>query len=418
MSFRPLAALTVSVLLAISSAAEAGVVTTWNAYTATCVLLSGAAGRPGPPGLLDIALVQAAVHDAVQAVEGRYQPYRYSNSQRLGEGTTSAAAASAAYWTLVGIYGVGGQEPACLAAVPKPWQTYPGDPGLITGQEAAAVLVPLERPTFAVPPVPFLGGTAPGEWRVTPGSTEGTNRFMAHTEPFALLSPRQFRPQPPPPLTSEQYRRDYDEVKAVGAMTNSTRTPEETDLARFWGAPSNPLVMWFTTVRAIADEHVGDVGEQARLLALVAMAAADAQITIYDSKYFFNFWRPVTAIQEGDEDGNPRTDGDAGWLPQTVTPPYPDYTSGANCLAGSITTMLRLYLGTDDVDFTISSPVANLMQNPRSYTSFSQAQQEIVDVRVLQGIHFRFADEEGRRQGARVAHWVYSKFLKPVPGSR
>lgn len=396
--------------------ARAGVVADWNVVTLSCVQgPPSPPNRGGPPGLLDIAVVQAAVHDAVQAVEGRFESYHYRNPDRLGLGTREAAAAAAAYGVLAGLYGAA--DP-CLAGVQDPALSYPGDQGVVTGQQAAAALLPLHRPAFAVPPVPFLGGTAPGEWRVTPGSTEGTNRFMAHTDPFALLSPRQFRPAPPPPLVSEAYRRDYDEVKALGAKTGSTRSAEETDLANFWGPPGNPISMWFATVRGVMAEHLDDTGDEARLLALVALSAADAQITIYDSKYYFNFWRPVTAIHEGDDDTNPRTDGDGAWEPFLTTPPYPDYTSGANCLAASITTAMQLYFGTDEVDFSVTSPVAGLLENPRLYSRFSDAQQDVVDVRVLQGLHFRFADEEGRRQGARVAHWVASRFLRPLHGTR
>jgi hypothetical protein len=363
-------------------------------------------------GLLDIALVQAAVHDAVQAIEGRFESYRYTNPAMLGTGSPEAAAAAAAWGMLVGLYGA---DDPCLAGVTNPAVTYAGDAGLQAGNEAAAALLPLYRPAFTSEIDPFVGGTAPGEWRLTPGVTQGANTFMAFTQPFVLKEPRQFRPEPPPPLTSEQYRREYDEVKALGSATGSARTPEETDLARFWSV--NPIPQWYATLRAIATAHVADISEEARIFALVSFAAADAQITVYETKYFYNFWRPITAIQEGDTDGNPRTAGDPAWTPFIVTPPYPDYSSGANNMAASLTTILELYFGTDEFEFSILSPVAGLTTNPRLYQRFSDARQEVVEVRILQGIHFRAADEEGRRQGARVAHWAFMKFLRPLPGS-
>jgi hypothetical protein len=362
------------------------------------------------PGLLDIALVQAAVHDAVQANRGDYEPYHYSNPARLGVGSAEAAAANAAYRVLVGLYG---SSAACLSGVTNPATTYAGDPGLQTGNDAAQAILTLYRPTFTSPIDPFVGGTGPGEWRPTPGVTAGANSFFAYTEPFTLLHPRQFRPEPPPPLKSEHYRRDYDEVKSLGRLTSTTRTATQTDIARFW---ANFVTQWYGALRSIANAHVPDIGDQARLFALAALAAVDSQITVYETKYYYNFWRPITAIQEGDVDGNPRTVGDPTWVPFLTTPPYPDHSSGANNLTGSITTILQLFFGTDEFTFSVSSPTTGLITNPRTYQRFSQVQEEVINVRIWQGIHFRFADEDGRDQGARVAHWVFQKFLKPVPG--
>ena len=389
---------------------QADVVTEWNAVTVAC---SG--NRAGPSGLFDIALVQTAVHDAVQAIQGRFEAYEYENPALLGVGSPAAAAAAASYGTLAGLYGAANP---CLATVIDPAVTYAGDAGLQAGNEAAAALLPLYRPSFALPSDPFLGGTAPGEWRPTlPAFAPGAFRFQTVTAPFVLNRPSQFRPQPPPPLSSVAYQRAYDEVKALGALTNSTRTPEQNELALFW--QTNPGAAWYATVRSIADAHVPDIGDKARLFALASLAAADSLITCWDSKYHFNFWRPITAIQEGDNDGNRRTVGDPTWLPMipSGTPPYPDYTSGQNSVAGSITGILELYFGTDEFEFSILSSVAGLTVNPRQYHRFSQAAQEVVEVRILHGIHFRFADEQARRQSRRVAHWVFMKSLRPVPGT-
>ena len=387
---------------------QADAVTEWNAVTANCSV-----NRIGPSGLFDIALVQSAVHDAVQAIQGRFEAYEYENPALLGAGSPEAAAAAAAYRTLVGLYGVGNP---CLATAIDPAVTYAGDPGLQAGNEAAAALLPLYRPSFLLPSDPFVGGTAPGEWRPTPPAfAPGAFRFQTVTAPFVLNRASQFRPQPPPPLSSVAYARAYDEVKALGAATNSTRTPEQTELTQFWAL--NPVVTWNATMRSIADSHVPDIGDKARLFALANLAAADALITCWDSKYHYSFWRPVTAIQEGDNDLNRRTVGDSEWLPLVATPPYPDYTSGFNNLSGSMTGILELYFGTDEFEFSILSPTPGLTMNPRQYHRFSEAAQEVVEVRILQGIHFRFADEAARRQGRRVAHWVFMKSLRPVPGT-
>lgn len=387
---------------------QADAVTEWNAVTANCSV-----NRIGPSGLFDIALVQTAVHDAIQAIQGRFEAYEYENPALLGAGSPEAAAAAASYGTLVGIYGAGNP---CLATVTDPAVTYAGNPGLQAGNEAAAAMLPLYRPSFALPSDPYLGSTAPGEWRPTlPALAPGAFRFQTVTAPFVLNRPSQFRPEPPPPLSSVAYARAYDEVKALGSLTNSKRTPEQFELTQFWAL--NPIVTFNATVRSIAEAHVPDIGDKARLLALVNLAAADALISCWDSKYHYSFWRPETAIREGDNDLNQRTVGDPNWLPFVTTPPYPDYSSGFNNLAGSFTGMLKLYFGTDEFDFSILSPTPGLTVNPRQYHRFSEAAQEVVEVRILQGIHFRFADEQARRQGRRVAHWVFMKSLRPVPGT-
>jgi hypothetical protein len=404
--------LVVCALLGWTPTARADVVTDWNFTTLRCVQGAPPAlppNRGGPVGLLDIAVVQSAVHDAVQAIQGRFQAYRYTNPSMRGVGSLDAAAAAAAYGVLAGLYGTGN---LCLVGVVNPALTYAGDPGLQAGNEAAAAALPLHRPTFQSPIDPVVGGTGPGEYRPAPG-TLGTNAFMAYTAPFTLDRQRQFRPQPPPPLQSEQYYREYEEVRTLGAQNGSTRSAAQTDLARFWTA--NPISTWYATLRAIADAHLSNVGDTARLFALASFAAADAQITIYETKYHYNFWRPTTAIHEGDNDGNPLTTGDTTWVPFIPDPPYPDYSSGANCLASSILTTLQLFFGTDEFNFAISSSVAGLTTNPRLYHRFSDAAQDVVEVRIFQGIHFRSADEEGRRQGARVAHWAFMKFLRPLP---
>ena len=172
-------------------AVNASVVTNWNIVTLNCVQgPPNPPNRGGPPGLLDIALVQAAVHDAIQTIEGKYEFYHYENDQLRGKGSIEAAAAGAAYGVLVGLYGA--DDPCLVNLEPHAW--YAGDKGLIAGAEAAAALLPLKRPTFTLPVEPFVGGTNSGDWRPTPGITQGTNMFMGFTPPFAMLRPAQFRP--------------------------------------------------------------------------------------------------------------------------------------------------------------------------------------------------------------------------------
>ena len=163
---------------------------------------------------------------------------------------------------------------------------------------------------------------------------------------------------------------------------------------------------------------MADIGDQARLFALLSLSSADAAISCWETKFHYSFWRPEPAIHEGDNDGNAFTVGDPGWRPFTVSPPYPDHSSGANNLAASITGTLANFFGTDEFEFSITSspPITTppLLVNPRPYHRFSDASLDVVDVRIYQGLHFRFADEQARRQGLRVANWVFKNALEPV----
>lgn len=399
--------------------AHADAVTFWNDLTVRAVT----AGRPGAIGFLDVALVQAAVHDAVQAIEGRYEPYHVTIGDAAG--SPAAAVAAAAHGVLVGLY------PAQQGALDAEYLTYlatnglEDDPGVSVGEQAASALLTQYRGVPNPPMPPYVGGTAPGEWRPTPseiGHPPSPPPFspmailhLAFTAPFTLNRASQFRPEPPPPLTSQQYRREYDEVKSYGSLLNSARTAEQTDLAYFWN--DNVVTQWNRTLRALADANVVGIGDSARLFALANLATADALISAWDSKYYFSFWRPITAIREGDADGNADTLGDTAWHPLINTPNYPDYTSGANNVSGAMTAILERFFATDEVPFTVTSNAPHVVQKTRSYARFSDAASEVVDARVLLGIHFRFADEEARRQGARVAHWVFTKFLRPARGA-
>jgi hypothetical protein len=236
--------------------------------------------------------------------------------------------------------------------------------------------------------------------------------WLGMVPPFTLKSGDQFRADPPPPLSSEQYTKDYYEVKALGALTNSTRTPEQTQLARFFGG--NLFILYNQTLRDVAAWQTDNIGDNARLLALGTLAIADSFIVSWDSKKHYPYWRPITAIREGENDGNPQTQGDPNWQPFINTPNYPDYTSGANNVAGALTRILELYFGTDRMYFTVVSTNPNAAPNRRTYRRFSDLSWDTVDVRIYQGIHFRTADEVGRRQGRQVAEWVFGHVLRPI----
>src|SRR5262245_39807508 len=295
-------ALAAWIVLGLASFGHANVATDWNALAAQCITTGPPPGRGGAPGTLDMALVQAAMHDAVQAIKRDYQPY-FATPPATGSESAAAAAAAAAHDVLVVVC------PAAVATLDAAFKPFKdgNDPGLAVGSAAAAALLPLRRPTPIIPD--FNGGTGIGEWRPTPLLFQPMQFvFLATTEPFTLSSPDQFRPDGPPAINSREYVRDYNEVKKLGAVEShpavgACPAPEATDVARFWSG--NFIGQWNETARSIAINEQLSLGDTARLLALINLAAADAAIAVWDSKLAFNFWRPITAIREGASDLNP-----------------------------------------------------------------------------------------------------------------
>jgi hypothetical protein len=296
------------------------------------------------------------------------------------------------------------------------------DAGVAVGATAAAGIIGLRANDGSFPsnPLPFTGGMAIGEWRPTtsylpgppPSLSPGLAPWLANVTPFTLTSPSQYRPGPPPPLTSRRYTEAYNEVKSLGASSNSSRTQDQTDLAKFYN--TNFLVTWYKALRDIASANLPDIQDSARLLTLASLAMGDAGITAWDTKYHYVAWRPVTAIQNGDDDGNPDTVGDPNWQPFINTPNYPEYSSGANNVTGAVTRTLALYFGTDEMTFSVTTTNAAAPQQIRTYNRFSDAAADVVNVRIYQGIHFRFADVIARKQGRHVAQWAFAHFLRPV----
>jgi hypothetical protein len=222
----------------------------------------------------------------------------------------------------------------------------------------------------------------------------------------------QFRVDQPPLLTSGLWADGYNETKTVGSYSSATRTAEQTEIAYFW-ADSGP-VLWQNALRYVSQNYVKSVGESARMFALAETAMADAQIACWDSKYFYNFWRPITAIRLGDQDGNPATVVDAAWQPLIDTPNFPEYPSGHADISAAVSHMLRLFFATDELRFRMTTTNALAPQKTRSFTRFSQAEQEVIDARVYSGIHYRNSDTTAAAQGRRVANWVFKHYLRRV----
>jgi hypothetical protein len=234
------------------------------------------------------------------------------------------------------------------------------------------------------------------------------NAWLKDVRPFLIRSSSQFRSQGPLSLTSRKYARELDEVKSLGSATSTTRTADQTYAARYWA--ENPPATWSRVFRKLSVQEQLSLVDNARLYAMLYLTAADALITVWDDKAHFLFWRPITAIREADTDGNPDTEKDEAWLPLIPTPPYPEHSSGHCGLSGSFVATLQDFFGTDRIGWTDT----NNGGLTRSFGSFSQAIDEIVDVRVWSGIHFRTADEQGDRIGRQVANWRDRHYFRAV----
>ena len=273
---------------------------------------------------------------------------------------------------------------------------------MAVGKAAAWAMIAARTGDGRFGPFRFTDGTQIGEWRpTTPGVTDG-GAWLKDIDPFFVRDPDRFRSRGPNALTSRAYAREYDEVKSLGRTISATRTPDQTDAARFWGTV-NAVTTWTRLVRELAVVRPMAAVDRARFYALIYLTAADGAIATWRDKAEWSFWRPLTAIQQGDADGNPRTEGDPGWTSLITAPPYPDHASGLSAAGGAITDTARELLGTDRVEFGATVTPAVGAPVTRDYTRLSQAREEIVDARVWSGIHFRIADVHGAKIGRDVA---------------
>lgn len=395
--------------------ARADVVTIWNEIADTISTFAGA-----PPLRARItAMVQLAVHDALNSIEPRYASYTGVGRARAG---ASPSAAVAAATSVVLSQTVPSQASAVLtlyntwiAAHPACPAAYPScvSDGIAAGEAAAWAMLALRTGDgSATPHLPYSQPAVPGRYQPTPPQLAAPQfAGWANLVPFVIKFGAQFRADPSEifDLTGEAYTRDYNEVKRVGSTNAEAlghRTADQSAIARFWpGGGAN----WNAVTRVIVAGRGLDEWEHARLFALINVALSDSSIAVFDTKYVYNFWRPVTAIRAGATDGNPDTAPDAAWLSYQATPPYPDYTCGLTTNTGAAVEVIRRFFRTDDIAYTVTA--AGLT---RSYSSLSQAAAESVDARVFGGMHFRTGCVQGVRMGEQVGRFVIQHALKAV----
>jgi hypothetical protein len=396
-----------------AATAPPDMVTQWNL---TMIAGLEAAAIPPPSSARIGAIVQASVFDAVNGIERRYAFYHVAPAALPG--SRAAAAAGAAYTTLVAL--IPGQNPlfdAQLAATLAQISDDPSDPGrsvqrgLAWGTTVAHdILTWRATDGFAAPPPPYVVGSAPGDWQPTPPlflappQAPLFRQFAAMT-PFALTSPAQFLPPGPPLLTSARYARDLAQVQALGSAASTTRTAEQTQTAIFW-QDDTPAAMWNRVADQLAQAHHATLIQNARRLAQLNIALADATIAIWNAKNTYNSWRPVTAV---------RATSDPAWTPLLPTPAFQEYPSAHSGVSSAAASVLASVYR-NDTSFTVTS--AGLPGVQRDFTSFSAAVQQVEDARIYAGFHFRFSCADGAALGTHVAQYVTGTLMQPLRRTR
>lgn len=408
------AALCALMATAFVSQVRAHQVAEWNQLTLEVAQSDGITS--GAAHARTLAIVHLAMHDALNTIEPRYEVYAARVEPAPGA-SPEAAVAAAAFGVLRRLFPAKSslaeqRYQAALAPIPDGQAKRTG---IDLGDRIAAALVSrragdgfLANAAYTWPSV------APGAFQpVAPAfSTTAALTGLPQATPFSLKNGSQFRAPGPPSLTSADYTRDFNEVRSVGAVNSTTRTSDQTAAAHFWRETSSTQA-WNRVARPLVAARVKDLWESARLFALLNMAIADTAIAIFESKYHYHFWRPVTAILQADSDGNDDTAPELGWTPLLATPSHPEYPSGHAGYCAAAEHILSLVMG-DDIAFTTTSPTSVPAGLARSYTSFSHMAKECSDARVYAGIHFQTACKHGAAQGQRVAEWIAQGFLKPL----
>ena len=393
-------------LISASTLARADVIADWN-NTAMDVMKAVNVG--GNPWTRSMALVNVSMSDAVNSVQNRYS--RYIPELPIDPSASAEAAAVAAAREIL-MRQYPGQKDRIEAAFAKMLKSIPDSParaaGIDLGQKVADAVFTERQSDATNTPDTYRPLTTPGVWVPT---TPPLFPQYATAKPWGLESASQFRPAPPPALDSALYARDYNETREMGGLKSTRRTDAQSDTVRFW-TQANLGPAWFQAAMQASARRDLPVAESARVFALMSMALANCFILDWDAKFQYNFWRPITAIRNGDQDGNDATERDAGWLPLNTTPMHPEYPSQAGINAGAARGVLEAVFGNGPESFVaIDTSDARLS---RKFESFAQMAQEHKEVRIWGGIHFRNSLETGDAMGRKVADHLVANYMKPA----
>jgi len=394
-------------LMAPITAAVGNVIIDWD-EKAIGVLQTGTTPPP-PTAFRTMAILHVAMFDAVNSIGPHYQPYKIRLAA-TPDTSKEAAAAAAAGAVLVKLV------PDAAADVQSTLMTYLAtlpdgeakSKGVQLGQEVARRILEIREKDGASAPDAYRPKTKPGVYIPTP-ITVGSQ--FPNVTPFAMTSPSQFRPKPPPSLKSEQWARDYNEIKDLGEKNSTRRTARQNEDARFWllvGPRST-----YPLPRQVAVASNMSVLDSARFMALVSIATIDAMIAVFDAKYKYEFWRPITAIRNGDIDGNPATERVATWQPIDVTPMHPEYPC-AHCITSSaVAAAIEAVLGTEEIpEVALTSPFAPAVTH--RFTDLHAYTEEVANARIYAGFHYRSSTIIGREMGQKIGEWVVKSVMQPV----
>jgi hypothetical protein len=364
-------------------------------------------------------MVNTAIFDAVNGILKDYTPYHVTASAPPGA-SPEAAAAVAAHDVLASLFPAQSATfdaglADSLAGVPD---GQAKTDGMDWGGFCAESILLLRASDGSDAVDPYTPPTGIGWWVPTlPSFSPAVSPNWPGVSPWTMMTASQFRGDGPPAIGSAEYAADYNEMMELGRIDSTTRTADQTEIALFWqdgaGTHSTPG-HWIHIAQIVAAQRRNSLSQNARLFALVSLGVADAAIVAWDNKYAYNLWRPITAIQQGDADGNAGTAGDATWLPLLDTPPFPEYTSGHSTFGGASAELLALFFGTDHIPF--DDPSDSLVGVTRHYNSFSQATAENGRSRIYAGIHWEFSDQDGERAGRTLGRYIFWHFLRPTFG--
>ena len=384
----------------------------WNAVT---LATATAAGEDPVAQQRILGIVHLAIFEAVNAITGEFEPYLGSIGAAPGA-SQAAAAVAAAHAVLT--ESLPAQAATLDAARASSLARVPDGPakeaGIVLGAAAARAMIDHRGNDGFEPPELYLpASTEPGQWQLTSACPPegGVFLHLRTAKPFGIERGDQFRAEPPPALASRRYARDLNELKAVGGRDSKERPPDRADVARFYAAVLN-VATWNPVAQQIAFAQKRSISENARAFALLNIAMADALIAVFDTKYHYTFWRPETAIAAADTDDNPRTDPDSAFTPFITTPCHPSYPAGHGVTAGAAHRVLERIYGVGPHAIQMSNPAVPDVR--LQYTSLREIAEDIDDARIYGGIHYRFDQQAGGRQGRRIASYILRHHLRLV----
>jgi hypothetical protein len=410
-------------------AGENDAVTVWNERAIVTLVNGTAAPSPGtqfppPSAFIHLAIVQGAVYDAVNAIKGGHDPY-LKGLKAATSASKGAAASTAAHHVLIGLVEQAPATASLTASVKTAIKArldteyanslgeipagQAKEKGIEVGAAAAAAMLANRAGDGRHGAPGFPVGSAPGQWRpVGPLFVNDPGGWVRNVRPFTLPSSGYFQTSGPNALTSAQYTVEFNEVKALGRATGSTRTADQTALANW--TTRHPVLMMYEAMRQVSDSKGLTITEEARFYAMTSMAGADSLINCFSEKARWSFWRPTTAIQLADTDGNDATVSDPDWTALLAVPPYGDEPSGANCVFSGVMNSATAFFGSDQAEFDLTGTGST-----RHYSSFTDVIPDVIEGRILGGLHFRRADVNGAMLGQSVADFVDANFFNCRP---